>query len=210
MEMSEKQMHILAVAESLFASKGYEGSSVRDIAQAADVNVAMISYYFGSKEKLLQSLIMERMRWAGLMLEELIQNKTMSPWEKMDAIIDFYVDRMLKNRDYHTILSRQMSLAQNEELTKILVEIKRRNSEMIFQIINEGKEKGMFRDVDNELTIGTVIGTISQVSMSRPFYCSLLNIAREEEVTYYKLIEPRLKKHLKNLLRAYLSLDAPK
>lgn len=208
--MSEKQLHILAVAESLFANKGYEGTSVRDIAQTAEVNVAMISYYFGSKEKLLQSLIMERMRWSGLMLEELIQNKTMSPWAKMDAIIDFYVDRMLKNRDYHTILSRQMSLVQNEELTKILVDIKRRNSEMIFQIINEGKEKGIFKDVDNELTIGTVIGTISQTSMSRPFYCSLLNIDRDDEVAYYKLIEPRLKKHLKSLLRTYLSLDASK
>lgn len=46
MEWNEKQLHILNAAEDLFANKGFEGTSVRDIAQKAEVNVAMISYYF--------------------------------------------------------------------------------------------------------------------------------------------------------------------
>ena len=44
----------MEAAEELFAEKGFSGTSVRDIADAADVNVAMISYYFGSKEKMLE------------------------------------------------------------------------------------------------------------------------------------------------------------
>ncbi|HNO01068.1 MAG TPA: TetR family transcriptional regulator, partial [Chitinophagaceae bacterium] len=40
-------------AEKLFAEKGYNGTSVRDIAEKAGINLAMVSYYFGSKEKLL-------------------------------------------------------------------------------------------------------------------------------------------------------------
>jgi len=52
---SEKQLGILLVAERLFADKGFHGTSVRDIAQEADVNIAMISYYFGSKDKLLEA-----------------------------------------------------------------------------------------------------------------------------------------------------------
>jgi AcrR family transcriptional regulator len=40
---------ILAAARKKFAEQGYEGTSVRQIASEADVNIAMISYYFGGK-----------------------------------------------------------------------------------------------------------------------------------------------------------------
>ena len=44
-KFSEKQIHILDVAEKLIAKKGFEGTSVRDISTEAQINVAMISYY---------------------------------------------------------------------------------------------------------------------------------------------------------------------
>ncbi|MEO8582825.1 MAG: TetR family transcriptional regulator, partial [Flavitalea sp.] len=60
MVYSDKQLHIIAAAETLFSNKGYDGTSVRDIADGAGVNVAMISYYFGSKEKLMQTIFEQR------------------------------------------------------------------------------------------------------------------------------------------------------
>ena len=56
MDFNDKQLKIMEAAEELFAEKGFSGTSVRDIADAADVNVAMISYYFGSKEKMVNKL----------------------------------------------------------------------------------------------------------------------------------------------------------
>lgn len=41
----------------MFNTKGYDGTSVRDIAKRADVNVANISYYFAGKQGLLEQLI---------------------------------------------------------------------------------------------------------------------------------------------------------
>ena len=52
-KFTDKQIHILDVAEELIAKKGFEGTSVRDISTKAQINVAMISYYFGSKEKMI-------------------------------------------------------------------------------------------------------------------------------------------------------------
>ena len=56
MEYNDKQVQIMEIAEILFAEKGFNGTSVRDIAEKANVNLAMISYYFGSKDKLLEAL----------------------------------------------------------------------------------------------------------------------------------------------------------
>jgi len=55
--MSKAQIKILKVAEELFAKKGYEAVSVREIAKLADVNVSMVSYYFGGKEGLYKAII---------------------------------------------------------------------------------------------------------------------------------------------------------
>jgi AcrR family transcriptional regulator len=51
---------ILDAAERLFARRGYYGVSVRDITAAAKVDVALVSYHFGSKKALLDSVFARR------------------------------------------------------------------------------------------------------------------------------------------------------
>lgn len=53
-DTENKKNNILAQAVQLFSQKGYEGVSVREIAEASDCNLAAISYYFGGKEKLYE------------------------------------------------------------------------------------------------------------------------------------------------------------
>lgn len=48
---------ILAAATTLFAKKGFDGTSIREICKAADVNICMISYYWGGKQELYQGII---------------------------------------------------------------------------------------------------------------------------------------------------------
>ncbi len=52
--IENKKNNILVNAIQLFSQKGYEGVSVREIAEASDCNLAAISYYFGGKEKLYE------------------------------------------------------------------------------------------------------------------------------------------------------------
>jgi AcrR family transcriptional regulator len=51
---------ILEAAERLFAVKGYDGTSIRDVAAAAGVQIANISYHFGLKESLFERVIERR------------------------------------------------------------------------------------------------------------------------------------------------------
>ncbi|MCX7820531.1 MAG: TetR/AcrR family transcriptional regulator, partial [Brevinematales bacterium] len=48
---------ILDAAIKLFAEKGFDATSVDEIAKCAEINKAMIYYYFSSKEELLSSII---------------------------------------------------------------------------------------------------------------------------------------------------------
>jgi len=51
-EVKDTKTRILKVASNLFAEKGFEGTSIRDIASAADVNLAAINYHFKNKNNL--------------------------------------------------------------------------------------------------------------------------------------------------------------
>jgi AcrR family transcriptional regulator len=51
---------ILDAAELLFADHGFEGTSIRDIVDAAKVNLAAIHYHFRSKEALLEAVLTRR------------------------------------------------------------------------------------------------------------------------------------------------------
>ncbi len=204
MEWNEKQESILNAAEELFAKKGFVGTTVRAIAAKANVNVAMISYYFGSKEKLLQSLLLNRTKNSRSLLNKLKKDSHIDPWKKIDTIIDFFVDHILDNNNFHTIISRQISMVQDEESIRLLIDIKKTNQTFIKEIIEEGQQKKAFRKVNIPLTIGSVMGTISQVSMSHPYYKKVLGVKKEE--AYYRKIRPKLKSHLKSLVRNHLAL----
>jgi AcrR family transcriptional regulator len=204
--MGDKSEHILNVAEELFAEKGFDGASVRDIAQRAGVNLAMISYYFGSKEKLLESLIESRGGYVYGILEELNKDMSLSPWDKVDRLVDFYVDRILNNLKFHTIMWQENS-ARSEEIKNRTIGIKLRNLEQIMKIIADGQQKGLFRQVDVAMTVGTIFGTISYYTHSKTYSCVTLALGENiNDEQYRQRLSTRLKAHLKHLLRAHLDI----
>ena len=106
MDYNEKQIQIMEIAETLFAEKGFNGTSVRDIAEKAHVNLAMISYYFGSKDKLLEALFGYRGEHLKLKLESIIDDKSLSSLDKMNTMIDHYVDKIMKQQCFSRIMAR--------------------------------------------------------------------------------------------------------
>ena len=56
-QMLPSQKRILDTAVTIFARKGYGSTGLRELAEQADVNLAMINYFFGSKKGLLREIL---------------------------------------------------------------------------------------------------------------------------------------------------------
>ena len=65
MQSDEPRTRILLAAGPVFAEKGYKSATVREICQAAEVNVASINYYFGDKERLYIETVKEARKLRG-------------------------------------------------------------------------------------------------------------------------------------------------
>ena len=171
-ELNDKQIQILQVAEKLFAEKGFDGTSVRDIAKAANINVAMVSYYFGSKEKMLEALIFFRISDLKMQLDNLLR-EPLEPVEKINKLIALYIERVNKNKYIYQILHFEFSYKKRDMDFEAFNEVKRDNLELLQKIILEGQEKGVFKkDINIALIPPTILGTFFHVQMNRPFYAN--------------------------------------
>ncbi len=203
---SDKQLSIIRAAEELFAKNGFDGTSVRDIAHHANVNVAMISYYFGSKENLFESIITNRMASSGMMLESLLHDEKLSPLEKMKTVIESYVDRIMEHPFYHKIIMRQQLAHATSCLDSPITRIKLRNMSIIKKIIQEGVKKKMFiKNVDVPLLYATLFGIFYQVINNETFYRHVWSMEDLSEDAFKLQLGKKLKIHLKYLLQSVLT-----
>lgn len=202
LDFNDKQIRILQVAEKLFAEKGFDGTSIRNISKEAKINIAMVSYYFGSKEKMLESLILFRTSDLKMQLENLLK-ENITPLEKINKLIELYITRINKNKGIYKILHFELSSVKRQVNTKSFAEVKKRNLESLRQIITEGQEKGDFtKDVNITLLTPTILGTFFHFQMNRPLYEDVLGLKTDEAFDHY--VHNDLKEHIQKTIKALL------
>jgi AcrR family transcriptional regulator len=62
-ELDTKRDRIIDAAGELFAERGFDATTVRDICQAAEANIAAVNYYFGDKQRLYIEAVVRAHRW---------------------------------------------------------------------------------------------------------------------------------------------------
>ena len=203
---NDKQIQILEVAEILFAEKGFDGTSIRNIAKVAKINIAMVSYYFGSKERLLESLIVYRTSDLKNQLDNLLQEE-LEPIDKINKLIELYINRINSNRGIYIILHFEFTSKKREQNLQAFSELKKGNLKSLEAIIEEGQKKGIFRkDVIIPLITPTILGTFFHFHMNKPFFENLLNLKTED--LYNNYIKTNLTKHIQQTIKALLIYES--
>ena len=209
MEFTDKQIQIIDIAERLFAERGFDGTSVRDIADEAGINVAMISYYFGSKEKLMEALFELRVGNVIIRVESLIKDESLTPIEKVNMLIDEHIDRVLQKQCFHKVMMGVLVTNKNPAILKAANNVKIRNAEVIAELIKDGQKKGVFKKkVDVILMINTMVGTVSQCMMSQQYYREFNKQQDLPDDEFLAILKRRLSIHIKTLFKAILTNEA--
>jgi len=210
MEYNAKQLQIIQVAERLFAGKGFSGTSIRDIAHEADINVSMISYYFGSKEKLIEALFEVRSVESTTRLETIIANADLTPLQKIFILIDGAIDRLMGNQCFHNIMLREQLSGEDrtQVISDLIFELKFKNWEGLETIIKEGQKNGDFReDVNISLLSATLYGTVNQVITTQAFFRKINNLEHLTQEEFEKDLKLKLSKHLKSIFKATVAYE---
>ncbi len=193
-KFTEKQIHILDIAEELIAKKGYEGTSVRDICSKANINVAMISYYFGSKEKMMSYLYQYRVLKTRENFSEFADTiKEGRPEMQMKEIIKYIVAQLFKYNYFHGFVTQE--LRHTENLKDELMDFYQLFVKKLDEVIKKGVTSGVFTFTPKpEDILTTIIGSTLFVIRNRNFY--ELYVPNKNEETYAKEAEKKVRMNL--------------
>lgn len=202
--MISKEENILFAAEKLFAENGFQGTSTREISKAANVNISMISYYFGSKEKLYEKLVEYRMNEGQFFSKDILERKDINEWEKIEKIVDQFAGRVRHHKCFYRIMQREQLHTENPQIVEFLRQTKLGFLTMYSKILESGIENGVFtKNPPIYLLHSTVSGTLFYASNATGMYKEFLGNTEENEAfedKYYSELTQHIKHILKDLL----------
>lgn len=204
MEQNAKKIHLMECAEKLFAENGYAETSIREIAKLASVNSAMISYYFGSKEKLIIAILDYR----TANLDEVMrstQTENSSALERIMAISDFYIDKVFEQRYFYKLLYQLQSSEAQSNLIEHFNTLRNRNHYLLKSIFESGSAACEFGpDLDVAMVISTLMGSINYIVFNQGYYRDVSDLKKMPEKKFNELLKARAKMHLRKLITALI------
>ena len=110
--MSTKELLIIK-ATALFAKKGYDGTTVKDIADAAGANISLVSYHFGGKENLFQECLKDFGKEQLDMADKILQRPRSQ--QEFNIRFEMFIDEGIR---LYSEQSDLLTLIHNEFETK--------------------------------------------------------------------------------------------
>lgn len=202
--MSDKKKSILDASVSLFAQKGYRSTTIRMIAGKAEVNVALISYYFGSKHNLLSAMLERYMSEVKNLLQRIIEVESRPELVIRKFFLD-YADFAFENPGTVIVAHREMTLLNEhpgmvKELAMNMVDLHKALKEILKEAINSQSDC----NIDIELSVLTLNATIESFLVNAFMFnrdCPFLDIAPATR----SQMKERMKNHLSVLLERMIS-----
>ena len=169
---------IIAAARKLFTQKGFSATKTRDIAEEAGINLALLNYYFRSKQNLFQIIIEEKFEQLFGVINPILSNSEISLEEKIETLVTNYTNMLLGNDDLPLFVLSEIKT--NEFLIKRV----RQNAEILSNPVIEKqlKERGFTTTGFN--FIMNVMSLTLFPFMSKPLFVTS-GLIKEEEFVHF-------------------------
>lgn len=145
-EQARRRKEIFHASVHLFLNKGFNETSMREIAEAAGIGKSTLYDYFPTKDDILLSFVEDEIQRLTEQVKE-IAKQDVGAREKLRQMMFAYMDYLATNEDFYMKLSTEVQrLAQNS-----LERIQRKRhdlQDMLRDTIEEGIREGHFRPVD--------------------------------------------------------------
>ncbi|WP_088623335.1 TetR/AcrR family transcriptional regulator [Oceanicola sp. 22II-s10i] len=136
---------IVRIAQDLFARNGFDGTSIRDIADAAGLTKPALYYHFTDKEALYEQVLVDRMSRLIVSVEAAMA-EVEGPLERVRAYLRTHSSRMDKDRDAW-LMSRQSFLSiSDEDRRQKVTELRDRFEHILRDEIRAAMDQGVLDD----------------------------------------------------------------
>jgi AcrR family transcriptional regulator len=161
----ERRSELIACAQKLFYSKGYESTSVRDIVDEVGVAKGTFYYYFDSKQAVLEALVADLVAQMLAQFEAILADETLNAVEKWAPAFQVIGDWKIERKDELLAVARVMRADENVPfIHKLRTQRTQMMVPILTNIISQGIEEGVFETIYVEETAEIVISLVQTLS----------------------------------------------
>lgn len=158
-----RESQLLSIARQLFARKGYDATSLRDIAEAAQITKAALYYYFPNKDTLYERVVIESM--AALLAEvQAAVARAHTPTEKVRAFLRASAESMEQRRDQWVAGSNAFWQAGATGRRGLALQHRDDYEHLLRQCITDGITSGELRPVNPAIAGRLLLSGLNQMA----------------------------------------------
>ncbi len=155
---TSRKAEILQTTARLFRKKGYQGTSMRGIAEEVGIQAASIYNHFGSKHLLLETLLIDvAQRFTKGMSE--IKNRECSASEQLEQLIALHVDLTAKHTNAIALIAAEW-VHLKEPARGQYLQLRNQYEADFKAVLEEGKRNGTLQLVDTEIALFSILSTL--------------------------------------------------
>ncbi len=195
---NETEQKILEAAKAIFIQKGFAGARMQEIADKAEINKAMLHYYFKSKRRLFEGIVAANVQVMGPKLSAVLTTKG-SVYDKLCLLVDTYIDTIVQNPDMPMFLLHEMAQGNKDSIEKMKQIIDDDQSLLKFMDqMQEEQEQGILKPVPPPHIMLTTMSLIVFPFIARPIFERMLEIPSH---FYVKMMSER-KQIVKEIIKS--------
>jgi len=157
----DRELQIMNIAAALFEARGYERTSLKNIADEAHIEPASLYYYFSSKEDLYVKVMDRSLLTLAEMAREAIES-TDDPWEKLERAAIVHCECMLAPTKIQVVFHPRFPLGISEHSLK---ELKRQRRDYEYIIRGIVDELALKEGIDKRLFLYSFLSSMNYAGL---------------------------------------------
>jgi AcrR family transcriptional regulator len=196
----DTESQILDAAKKIFVQKGFAGARMQEIADEANINKAMLHYYFRNKESLFERILENAIDAVFPKLVESLMTEGMVI-QKLERLVNSYIDVILENSYLPMFLLHEISQNRMGMIDKMKSKMEQHHvlAQFSKQVLEE-QARGILKPIMPQHILLTVMSLIIFPFMAKPVFLKMLDIPKP---LFNQMMEER-KEVVINFLKAGL------
>ena len=197
MESTKTEDKILQAATEVFIMKGYDGSTMQEIANRASINKSLLHYYYRSKDKLFAKVF-------GMVFQLFVPkfnkifDSDLDLFEKIETFSEQYIELIIKNPYIPMFVMRE--LTNNPKRLSGAVQQLGLNPDKAFQAVREEIDRGRIIDIDPRQLLVNIISLSIFPFAGKPMIRAIL--FENDDEAYHEFLESRKKEVSKFIINS--------
>ena len=155
---------ILRAARITFARHGFDGASIRDIAQEAGLSLSALYYYFPSKQDALHELIHNAFTWFSERASATVEATGSDPVERISVLVRFTVRYRSMYRQISRVILRDTERLSADSFGSIR-ELQKESRNIFAGVVEEGRASGVFAVESAETASRAILSIVNAIPL---------------------------------------------